>query len=226
MRVSLTLRSSNGKTGPIPVSTTSAASCPSVCPFKSSGCYADGGPLAIHWREITNGCRGTDWNTFCDQIAALPAGQLWRHNQAGDLPRIGAKIDKRKLIGLVKANRGRRGFTYTHHDMGVEVNRNLVRFANQAGFAINLSGNNLAHADRLADYQIGPVTVVLPADVTENCRTPAGRRVVICPAVQRDNVSCATCKLCARADRETIIGFPAHGSGKRKATVIALRQVN
>ena len=65
----------------------------------------------------------------------------------------------------------------------------------------------------------GPVVVVLPSNQTENTVTPKGRKVVVCPATQRDNVSCATCQLCQR-QRSTIVGFPAHGSRHR---VINLR---
>jgi hypothetical protein len=43
--------------------------------------------------------------------------------------------------------------------------------------------------------------------------------VVICPATQRDDVSCASCQLCQR-QRTAIVGFPAHGSRHR---VINLR---
>lgn len=225
MLVHLTLRSSNAKTGPIPVSTTGAQSCAPTCPFKKAGCYADGGPLAIHWAAITQGERGTNWNQFCADIAKLPEGTLWRHNQAGDLPHNEGIIDKRSMIDLIKANRGRRGFTYTHHDMRHQLNRDLIRFANQCGFTVNLSANNLEHADWLADKQIAPVVVVLPQDAKDNQRTPAGRRVVICPAIKRPDVTCQTCKLCANAKRETIIGFPAHGSTKRKASDIALKLV-
>ena len=66
----------------------------------------------------------------------------------------------------------------------------------------------------LADTGAGPVVVVLSSDATANAVTPAGRRVVVCPATQRDDVSCATCQLCQR-QRDTIVGFPAHGTRKR-----------
>jgi hypothetical protein len=40
--------------------------------------------------------------------------------------------------------------------------------------------------------------------------TPAGRRIAICPATYTDT-TCASCQVCARADRgDVIIGFPAH----------------
>lgn len=220
--VHLTLKSKNEKTGPIPVSTTSGSSCPLACPFNranAGGCYADGGPLRMHWDKVTKGERGTDWATFCGDISALPEGQLWRHNQAGDLPGVGDAIDAGALAALVTANAGKLGFTYTHKPM-TPANLAAVKAANAGGFTVNLSGNNLAHADQLADLEAGPVVVVLPATQNENTTTPAGRKVVVCPATQRDNISCATCGLCQR-QRSAIVGFPAHGSSVKKADAIA-----
>ena len=222
MQVSLTLKSSNAKVGPVPVSTTTAASCPDACPFKSAGCYADGGPLALHWRAITEGRRGVSWDAFVGQVAALPDGQFWRHNQAGDLPGHGDAIDVNMTMALVTANVGKRGFTYTHKPM-TEANAAVVRDANAMGFTVNLSANNLAHADTLADIGAGPVVVVLDAPEGEchDVTTPAGRRVVTCPATYRDDVTCASCKLCAVRDRKVIVGFPAHGMRAKKAAAIA-----
>ena len=211
MQVHLTPKSANAKTGPIPVSTTARASCPADCRMKAE-CYAASGPLALHWAAVSAGSRGTNWATFTDAIAALPDGQLWRHNQAGDLPQRDGTIDPALLGDLVAANIGKRGFTYSHHRDADSIN--WIRHANQWGFTVNLSANDLADADALADHDAGPVVVVLPSTTTANTTTPAGRPVVICPATQRDNVSCATCQLCQR-QRAAIVGFPAHGTRKR-----------
>lgn len=228
-QVHVTMKSSNAKTGPIPVSTTSAATCPTACPFRTDaagGCYAASGPLALHWEAVTAGERGTDWSTFVDQIRALPADTLWRHNQAGDLPGDGTSIDVESLSELVRANVGKRGFTYTHYSADDVGNRLAIRYANASGFTVNLSANDTTHADTLADLGVGPVVTVLPRDtVGRTVRTPAGRTVVVCPATYRDDVSCATCQLCQRADRTTIVGFPAHGSGAKKASAVASRTI-
>lgn len=217
----LTLKSRNAKTGPIPVSTSTAITCPPACPFNSGGgCYAASGPLALFWHKVTAGDAGADWQTFLGQIRALPDGALWRHNQAGDLAGAGDALDIAALDQLVAANRGKRGFTYTHKPLRDAAERDAVARANAAGFTINLSGNDLAHADALAGLAIAPVVVVLPADAKQNTVTPAGRKVVVCPATQRDDVSCASCGLCARI-RDAIVGFPAHGTSKRKADAIA-----
>ena len=149
-----TRKSRNAKTGNIPVTTSEQKTCPKACPLKNNGCYADSGPLRLVWNQVTD--IGTDVNGLCDNIRALPDGQLWRHNQAGDLAHNREEIKGSHLAAIVHANQGKRGFTYTHHNMHIGDNANLVRDANRAGFTINLSGNNPDHADELVDLDCGP----------------------------------------------------------------------
>lgn len=222
-RVAFTRVSRNAKTGPIPVSTSEARTCPPSCGMFAA-CYAKAGPLALFWKKVSEGRAGLDWAEFLNQVRALPKGQLWRHNQSGDLPGEGDQIDPVALAQLAKANRGRRGFTYTHKPVeGLEglANRVAVEIANRKGFTINLSADSLAEADSLAALEVAPVVVVLPSDQTTATTTPEGRKVAICPATIAEGVTCATCGLCALRDRKAIIGFPAHGASKRKADAIA-----
>lgn len=220
--IAFTRISRNAKTGPIPVTTTSEETCPDSCPLKSHGCYAESGPIALFWRKVTERKAGMAWQQAMAEIRKLPKGTLWRHNQAGDLPGAGDTIDKGAMMELIAANRGRRGFTYTHKPaLPGSENAYLVAKANLAGFAVNLSADNLAEADQLANLDIAPVVCVLPSDQVTAIKTPAGRHVAICPATISDNVNCASCGLCAMIDRKAIIGFPAHGTSKRKATQIA-----
>lgn len=223
-RVQFTRVSSNRKTGPIPVTTSASVTCPSACPFRhdnAGGCYAAGGPLALLWRKVDRGEIGLSWADFLFEVRKLPKGQLWRMNQAGDLPGRDDHIDVDALAALVRANAGRNGFTYTHKPMDTEAARKAIASANANGFTINLSANDLAHADELAALGIAPVAVVLPAEQTTATKTPDGRPVAICPATLSDSVSCASCGLCANAKRKAIIGFPAHGASKRKASRVA-----
>jgi ferredoxin len=209
----------NRKTGRIPVSTTSADTCPDACPFKATGvCYAKHGKVRMHWDKVSAGLRGMTFDAFCDAVRELPKGILWRHNQAGDLPGSADTLDCDMLAQLVDANRGRRGFTYTHKPLTTDAEREAVKNANAHGFTVNLSANDLDHADMLAGLDIGAVVTVLPGDVYGNVPifTPNGRRVVVCPATYRDEVTCESCGLCQRADRKVIVGFPAHGPGKGK----------
>lgn len=208
MHFHLTPVSKNTKTGPIPVSTSSRDTCPVNCAVRAA-CYASSGPLALHWTAVSNGSRGTEWSGFVSAVASLPEGQLWRHNQAGDLPGDGHTVDPVALGELVASNIGKRGFTYSHYRDAASLA--WIKHANEWGFTVNLSANSLEDADTLADTGAGPVVCVLPSAQTQNTTTPKGRRVVVCPATQRNDISCATCQLCQR-QRETIVGFPAHGS--------------
>lgn len=227
MKFHLTLQSANVKTGAIPVSTSSAETCPASCPLKANGCYASGGPLGMHWRKVTDGQRGSDWSEFVASVGKIERGSPWRHNQAGDLPGEGDRIDRSRLLELVSASRGTRGWTYTHkpvvgghgfHDAAIRAqNAAAVREANSVdGLTVNLSANTLEHADRLAEANVGPVVVVVAMDAPAVSYTPAGRRVVVCPAQQREDVTCADCMLCSRK-RSVIVGFRAHGSSRKKA---------
>lgn len=216
--------SGNRKTGPMPVSTSNSSTCPDACPIKLKGCYAKYGPTGMAWRNVDNGKAkdAVEWPQFIRQVKALSNDALWRHNQAGDLNGDMVTIDKDKLVQLVNANKGKRGFTYTHYDtIGNGLNRAQVKFANANGFTINLSGNDVNHADKLKALDIAPVVVLMPRDAEKVTITPAGNKVVICPAENSDKVNCMTCGLCQVADRSYIIGFRAHGTAAKTVELIA-----
>lgn len=224
----LSTKSRNAKTGPIPVSTTSRNSCPPHCPLRKTvhgevECYAEGGPLAWHWDKVTKGLRGTDLDTFCDQIRALPAGALWRHNQAGDFPGRRNRLHGAKIRKLTRANRGKKPIAYTHYPPEIGDNAEIIREANANGFTINLSADSLEEADRFKALGIAPVVVVLPPDQKTNLKTPAGNLVVVCPyEIERyraKGVTCSKCRLCAWRDRNFIVGFPAEGTPKKTELV-------
>ena len=140
------------------------------------------------------------------------------------------KIDAKKLKQLVKANRGGKVICYTHHHTILsgnktnslggklsEHNLNLIRYANNKGFTINLSADTLEQADILSDTKI-PTTVVLPFTKTQfdkmgvelsAIKTPQGKKITVCPE-QTHNIKCLDCKLCSHTKRKTIIGFFKH----------------
>jgi hypothetical protein len=159
-----------------------------------------------------------DWQSFLSAIYSLPEGQLWRHNQAGDLPGIGDKIDAKQLGQLVKMNSGKRGFTYTHKPP-TGSNLTALRAANAAGFVVNLSANSVAHADTLAKLGL-PVAAVVPQNSHDRFTTAAGNKVVICPAQRIESMNCDKCRLCAKGNRGFIIGFRPHGTGAKKVEAI------
>lgn len=224
MNYSFVQISGNSKTGPIPVTMTARASCPDSCALKANGCYADSGMVRMHWQRLDN--KGITARQLTANIASLPKGTLWRHNVAGDLTHNGRDIDRETLSAIIDANRGKRGFTYTHaHD--TETNREAIQQANAERFTINLSANSPEHADDLAALNIGPVVTLVDIDAPTHSTTPAGRPIVTCPATRSDTINCATCGLCQVSTRSAIVGFPVHGTSKKKAArVIMLHTTN
>ena len=217
--------SRNAKTGPIPVTTTSANSCPPGCSLKRNGCYAESGPLALHWRAVSDGQRGGSFDELLQDISTLRRHALWRHNQAGDLtPCASGVIDVRLLTRLAIVNRGRRGFTYTHYPP-TSGNGAAIQRANELGFTVNLSAQTLAQADGYSDLGIAPVVVILPASTDKPARTPAGRHVVVCPA-SLGSTDCLNCGICQQRDRSAIVGFPAHGAGAKKVQAVFFGQAS
>src|SRR5712671_476095 len=246
MKVHFIAASQNAKTGPIPISIVERASCWSGCALYENGCYAEAGALGMHWDRISRGLASGPWSKFCAKIAALRPGRLWRYAQAGDLPGYGAEIDGALLDELVAANLGKNAIAFTHKpilgDDPVAIeNRRLIAAAVKAGFTVNLSADNPAHADRLAELGIAPVVTVLARacarkavrhrfkrrrdewaetmgewrDRTDSLPryTPAGRRIAICTATHTDT-TCKTCSGCEKI-RDDVNGFPAHGAWRQ-----------
>lgn len=215
--VHLTLSSSNVKTGPIPVSGSASSTCPDACPLKNKGCYAASGPIRFAWNKVDSNKWGDSWEKFIGQVSKLAKGQIWRHNQFGDLRGKNNLIDKKALKELVEANKEKRGFTYSHYPMTKKANREAVKHANDNGFTINLSCETVEQADKVKALNVGPVVTILPSTHDgQSFITEAGNKVVVCPAQTKEYVTCASCQLCQKANRGAIIGFIAHGTSKKK----------
>ena len=216
-------RSGNAKTGPIAVSYSPRDTCPPSCAFFRNGCYAEGIRTIVPWKRARKGLRA--WYAFLAKLLTLPAGSMFRHNVAGDLPGDGEEIDPGMLAGLETATRHLVSWTYSHKRS--KLAKLAIRKANRGtGITINLSANSPADADDLSARYFGPVVTVLPKDWDRKVGyTPRGRMIVTCPATYSDAVTCATCgngrPLCMRKDRAYVIGFPAHGTSARRADAIA-----
>ncbi len=170
-----------------------------------------------HFDAVTRGDRGEPLQRFLANIAALPVGQLWRHNQAGDLPHTAGKISRRFMRAIIAANSGRKGYTYTHHSLGIGENLQLLQQANRQGFTVNVSTESETAADSAIASGL-PAVLTVPSDETRTTwQTAAGNRVLVCPAQRSDTKTCADCQLCHKRGRRVIIAFLAHGTAKRRA---------
>ena len=220
MNYHLTLKSSNKKTGLMAVSTSPQSTCPDDCPLKKEGCFADSGPLKLHWDKISAGTRGVSFDDFLLQVGALPMRAEYRHNQAGDLPGDNGQIDAPKLARLAATTKRRklRAFTYSHYNVLTNINNRLaIQHANNNGLVINLSANHINEVDALLNLKIAPVAVIMPLNSKKITYTAQGNKVVICPAQTNEKTTCLDCMLCAKNDRNFTIGFLPHGTGAKKA---------
>jgi len=225
--------SSNRKTGPIGVITISRNSCPSACAFYKEGCYAELGFTRFAWdRADSKGLNQDELVTkITNSILALP---IIRYAIAGDLIGNGNIIDEEACVKLFSAiTKKNKLFTYTHKPLidnqvtvnGYKVSKEVVASNRKAiqklnslkNVTVNLSANSLAHADQLVNLGIGPVVCVIPSSYDKpTAYTPQGNKIIVCPAQRFDKVTCASCQLCTRKNRDCIVGFKAHGSQKTK----------
>ena len=104
--------------------------------------------------------------------------------------------------------------------MTLRANRAAIQKANLEGLTINISRDSLAEVDAFGVGAL-PLVVVLPKlekgqEEPKVTYTPAGHRVVTCPAQWRDT-TCEECKICAEPNRDIVVGFRTHGIASRAA---------
>ena len=210
--------SSNKKTGPIAVTTTSKNSCSASCGMREA-CYAMNGHLGMHWAKVSNGSRSSEWRKHLADLASLPFGSPLRLNQAGDLvASASGRLSRTFIDGLLSVVKSRRlqAWTYTHHDHTVGDNGKLLRRANREGLRINVSTETEESADRAIASGLPAVLAVSSKETRTVWRTPDRNLVKVCPAQLRDT-DCNRCMLCHKRGSKVIIAFLAHGSRKSRA---------
>jgi hypothetical protein len=227
-------KTSNKKLGKgVYASTTSADSCPVTCGMYAK-CYAKKGPQSWHWAKVNRAERGTDWDTFCSQVEKLKPGTLFRHNVSGDLPYVEyypgitwCQIDTVKLDQLQCAtvNAGVTFYTYTHTHTDTlygESNLDTIKRFSQYGFVINVSTEKPRDAVKFKNLGFDVVitntnTFDVAVHAIKHLKRPANIvvngeavKVIPCPEQYTDSATCATCKLCTRANRDFVIAFKEH----------------
>lgn len=231
----LVKKTTNKKTGPIVVISSSTSTCPTACPFVKEGCYGKAVPyIKYHWDRFSRGeGRALSFDELINEIHKLPEGCLIRYGEVGDLPGDGTYINERHLVELIGAFEcvDAKAWTYTHYlsFTNKEVfTRNcevLMRNRSSKHFTINISEEDKGKALLMCDHF--PTTMVIFDDGKKDWSKKksfkiGNRKALICPAVSKEGIQCINCggiggPLCFnRKKNSPIICFPAHGS-KRKA---------
>ena len=218
-------KSGNAKTGPIPVTYRDESTCPTSCPFLPSGsiggCYATGRIMAGAEKHSKMHTVQSLAKVF---VGAAAGARYVRDRVSGDIMDNGrADIGYLAMIAEAAAiasgirstlgDTALTAFGYTHAQS--ELTRDDVAAIKGTGYILNASCET--EEDVALALALG-MPAVIATDEVSHGGTLAGRRVVQCPATSHENVSCASCGLCAKdyEDRPVIL-FPIHGVAKNKA---------
>lgn len=220
-RVIFTPTSSNRKTGNVPTAWVgrteeeALASCSGCAlrPTRDGGdgsCYAWSGAVrfgAISARKAA--AARPETRTLPAALAgAARSARMLRLTGIGDIGRSGRAVADQVVNQAHTAGLAVVG--YTHHWRENEV-------------ADAWRGRLMASTESAADADAAVAagwraTVVVAPDAPRVSTTPAGRRVVVCPAQvagEGREVTCNTCRLCDASRLGPVIAFRAHGNGAR-----------
>lgn len=204
--------SSNSKTGPIPVTYRDMdATCPRDCPFFANGCYGDGRIKALA-RKFSSTVTLDHANSVLSR--RLKSARYLRDRVVGDLVDASGKFDMGYVLAIAKlsAKHGLKVFGYTH--AWRKLTKAQVKRISASGYVMNASCETVA--DVRQAISLGMPAVITNGKILEGAMID-DMRVITCPAQSRDNVTCATCGLCAKTDRKVIVRFMPHGPSRKRA---------
>ncbi len=206
----------NRKTGPLPATYRPMTTCPADCPFlpagAAGGCYGTGRLFNIADRWAGN--IDVQFASAKVRVGRDPAVRYLRDRVVGDVLTPDGRLDRRYVAGIarVAAENDLTAFGYTHAWRVFTAAD--VRFLQRSGYVMNASAET--HAGAVEAVERG-LPVVLVDEMLPDGAMLGGRRIVTCPAETRQSVTCASCGLCARPGRSSIVRFHPHGTAVRKA---------
>lgn len=219
MEIRLIQTSRNPKTGNISQTYSSPDTCPKSCPFKGNGCYASYGNCKIHWSSKKDFIPVEQLKAKVQELSTY----IIRHNVAGDIAKKNTdKIDRDLVRVLIDAYEGKKAYTYTHCK-ATPYNFQVAKKAISKGFVINFSCETIEQVKRVLKENLPAVMAV--ASMEKDIIKKDNILFKKCPA-DKLNVTCRDCKICTKPNREEVIVFEAHGSGKNKASsfLISLKE--
>jgi hypothetical protein len=189
--------------------------CPSTCPLWKKGCYAEYSCTRIQADRAGKTTR-QDADKLFNYLTRLPKNHLVRLHVTGDFFTEGGKrVDAQYLFALARAAICRPDltiWTYTHA-RGRALRRILKFTETLSNVTVNVSCDSMSEAVRMFDDEELPVVVSAGEDFKDISLD--GVKFRICSAQKSDKITCNKCRLCARKDRDFIIAFLAHGTGKK-----------
>lgn len=208
--------SGDAKTGGIGATYSSYAFCPRTnCPWKEK-CYGRHFPCCLHAKRVTEGKTGLSWTNLDYHVRTRGLNPyMVRVNVTGDLCEPGTDDLWRPLLEkhLEALGQTMLLYTYTHARL-VKKNLNLMAEMGKKGFTINASCETLAQVKKARKAGIPAVLAVKsqPQGTVER----DGIKFTTCPNYANKGIKCATCRLCARFNRDCVVVLPFHGKNKKE----------
>lgn len=205
--------SENAKIGICSATYVSQHTCPSDCPFRRNGCYAELGHSGIITSRLNKAREKTPI-----RIAKLEAGKI--RELASNGPRLDLRVhvvgdcpDARsaEIVGQAMAEYSkrthRRAWTYTHSWRKIPLKK--------WGGANVLASCETTKDVKKAIRKGYPTAVVVPKFEKPTAYVQDGVKLIPCPAQTR-GITCVQCRLCLNAEKLANVGatiaFEAHGS--------------
>jgi len=186
--------SDNSKTGKVSATYASQSSCPTTCPFRGAGCYAERGLVGMQTRRLADGPPLEVAHHEASAIDRLPARRRpLRLHVVGDAPNEACARTIASAAERYTGRGGGRAWTYTH------AWRDVMRRAwGQVSVLASIHDARQAWKARRRGYACALVVDTHPAD--GRAWKANGVRWIPCPE-QTWGVQCIDCGLCMDSTR-------------------------
>ena len=203
--------SGNSKLGVLSATYASQASCPASCPLRGSGCYAEGGLMAIHTRRV-NKAESTSIEVARDEATAidsLTGKRPLRLHVVGDCPTDNAARLVSQAGERYQSRHGQPVWTYTHAWRDVDQ-------GSWGGVSVLASCETPQEVKR-ATAKGYATAMIVQGHESPKAYTHNGVKAIPCQAQTR-GATCNECKLCWRDNNLRkggyTITFATHGTRK------------
>lgn len=223
--VIVTEQSANSKTGKVSATYAAQQTCPSSCPLRGQGCYAEGGMVGMQTRRL-NASRQAKRATM-EELAMAEAkgirkltGRLpLRIHVVGDATTNQAATILGLAAGEHRAKHGQPVWTYTH------AWRSVSR-SSWAGVSVLASCESTKDA-KVAIAKGYAAAIVVERHESAKAYVKDGMRLVPCPQQTGRAKDCLSCGLCMRGEvlkmAGSVIAFEVHGQQVKKAAEVLVQ---
>lgn len=207
--------SRNSKIGDASATYVSQASCPTTCPFKNSGCYAETGMTGIHTHRLNKSVMSDPEaiaECEAEAIRKLTGRFPLRLHVVGDCTTDAAADIVSAAASEHQSKHGQPAWTYTHAH---NVRRESWRDISVLRSCENIEQVKKAHEDGFASAMVVP-------EFERDTAYPIAEDIVGIPCPQQTGkvANCMQCRLCMQdgklhSSRRTIL-FEAHGTSRNR----------